>query len=65
MVYLQKTLVYKINFEENDDRMTDCIMGLDSILTAGRSRGIKDFMSYDEIDKLINLLLKCFSKNVK
>lgn len=60
--YLQSILVNQ-NFIQ-DESMSDCLMGIESILIQGGSSGVKDFMSFDKIDSLIQKLVNFKSQNL-
>ena len=61
--YLQNVLV-RINFLE-DESLSDCIMGIESILIHGGSEGIREFMTFDKIDFLLMKLVEFLSHNLR
>lgn len=48
-----------------DQVCNEALMGLETIISAGGSQAIKDFMNYENIDALLKKMLSFLSESVK
>lgn len=65
MSYLQGVLI-KHDFDFFDDDISDCLMGIDQILTCPEHvQAVKDFMDFPKIEVLMKKIITYYVENVR